>query len=49
MVKIHCLKCKKDQEVTDLQEVTTKNLKNALKAKCSVCGTKVFKFIKKEE
>jgi len=43
----YCVKCKKKVEVKDGQEVTMKNGRKALKGKCSVCGTGVYKILGK--
>ena len=40
----YCVKCKNKKEMKDEQKVTMKNGRKALKGKCSVCGTTVFKF-----
>ena len=42
-----CMKCKQKRKGVDIHEVVLKNGRSALKGKCSVCGTTVFKFIKK--
>lgn len=39
----YCVKCKKKQEMEDAKEVTLKNGKKAMKGKCPVCGTGMFK------
>jgi hypothetical protein len=45
------MKCKKDVEVKDPKEITIKgkggSIRYALTGTCSICGTKVFKFLKK--
>ncbi|HIH20964.1 TPA: hypothetical protein HA244_06895 [Candidatus Micrarchaeota archaeon] len=42
-----CMKCKADREMTDTSEVVMKNGMKAMKGKCKVCGTKMFKIIGK--
>ena len=43
MAEAYCVKCKAKREVKDAEQVTMKNGKHALKGKCPVCGTSVFK------
>lgn len=43
----YCVKCRKKQSLIEGKEVTTSNGRKALQGKCSVCGTKMMKFIKK--
>jgi RNase P subunit RPR2 len=43
----YCMKCKKPQVVKDGAQVTMKNGRKALKGKCSVCGTTMFKMLPK--
>ena len=45
-MKSYCVKCKKETESDDMEEVKTKNGRNALKGKCKECGTVKFKFVK---
>jgi RNase P subunit RPR2 len=40
---MYCVKCRTKREGKNVQEVTMKNGKKALKAECEVCGTKMFK------
>jgi len=42
----YCVKCKKKVDIKNPQRVKSKNGKNAVKGECSICGTKVFKFVK---
>lgn len=44
----YCMKCKKKQAMKDTQTVTMKNGRKALKGKCSVCGTGMYKILGKE-
>lgn len=44
-----CMKCQVKREITNPEETTLKNGRLVLKGTCSVCGTKVFKFLKKKE
>lgn len=41
----YCVKCRAKQEVKDAQVVTMKNGRSALKGKCSVCGTGLYKIL----
>ena len=40
-----CLKCKEKREISNSQEIITKNKKRAVTGVCPVCGTKMFKFL----
>ena len=44
-MEAYCMKCKKQVEVKDPQETVTKNGRPLVKGTCSVCGTKVNKFL----
>ena len=44
----YCVKCKKKQEMTESKEVVMKNGRRAVKGKCPVCGTKMFRIIKSQ-
>lgn len=39
----YCLKCKKQTEIEDAQEITMKNGKPATTGTCPTCGTKIYK------
>ena len=41
----YCVKCKAKREIADAEEVTMKNGRPALKGKCSVCGTGLYKIL----
>ena len=43
--KIYCLRCKKHTENKSVEQVTTKNSRQMLKAKCSECGSNKTRFI----
>jgi hypothetical protein len=43
----YCMKCKKKQEMVKTEPVTMKNGRKALKGKCSVCGTGMYKILGK--
>ena len=43
--KIYCLRCKKHTDNNSVEEVTTTNNRQMLKAKCSECGSKKNRFI----
>jgi len=43
----YCMKCKKKQEMKETQEVVMKNGRKALKGKCTVCGTGMYKILGK--
>lgn len=42
-VEAYCVKCRKKVEMVDPKEVELKNGKPAMKGKCGVCGTGVFR------
>lgn len=42
-MKIYCLKCKDHREITDPEQVTMKNGRPAVKAKCVKCASTVFR------
>ena len=44
----YCVKEKKVREMTNVQRVTMKNGRPALKGNCSVCGTGMYKILSKE-
>ena len=48
MVEMYCVKCRAKRQVKDYDEVTTKNGKHGIRAKCPVCDAKMFKFMKKD-
>ena len=41
-----CMKCKSNQKMKEAKKVITRNNRNAIKGRCTVCGTKMFKFTK---
>ena len=43
---LYCVKCKKIKKSIDLKQITSKNNRLMLSGKCSVCNSKVFRFIK---
>lgn len=42
-VKGYCVKCRTKREIKDAKKVTLKNGKPAMKGKCPVCGTGMFR------
>ena len=48
-MKIYCVNCRKDTENLDLKMVRTKNNRLVMQSKCSVCGIKKSRFVKKQE
>ncbi len=44
----YCLKCKTQREMKETESVTMKNGRKALKGKCTVCGTTMFKMLPKQ-
>ena len=47
MVEARCMRCKKQVEIKNPEEVVMKNKMKAMKGVCPVCGTKVFRIIGK--
>lgn len=43
----YCMKCKQKREMVKTEQVTMKNGRKALKGKCSVCGTGMYKILGK--
>jgi hypothetical protein len=43
----YCMKCKKKQAMKDTEQVTMKNGRKAMKGKCTVCGTGMYKILGK--
>ncbi len=43
MAQMYCVKCRTKRDDTNPQEVTMKNGKKALKGKCPVCGTGMYR------
>ena len=43
----YCMKCKAKREIKDAKETTMKNGRKAMKGKCAVCGTGMFKILGK--
>jgi len=41
----YCVKCRTKTEMVNVQQVTMKNGRPALKGKCSKCGTAMFKIL----
>ena len=48
-MKNYCVKCRKDTENIDPKMVRTKNNRLIMQSKCSVCGIKKSRFVKKLE
>ena len=45
----YCLKCKTNTSNINPKMVKTKNDKSLMQSKCSVCGTKKSRFVKKQD
>ena len=48
-MKTYCLKCTKDTNNIDPKMFETKNNRLLMQSKCSVCGTKKSRFVKKQD
>jgi len=44
----YCVKCKQKREIKDPQRVTMKNGRAAIRGKCPVCGTGLYRILGKE-
>ena len=44
----YCLKCKKKQDIKDIEIKTTKNNRRYQQGKCSICGCLCNRFLKGE-
>lgn len=42
----YCVKCKSKKEMKDTAKVTMKNGRQAMKGKCTSCGTGMYKIMK---
>ncbi|MBI3485977.1 hypothetical protein HY025_03455 [Candidatus Daviesbacteria bacterium] len=42
-MQMYCVKCRQKRDAQDVENVTMKNGKPAVKGKCSVCGTGMYK------
>ena len=47
MTEARCMKCRKQVEIKDPEEVVMKNGMKAVKGVCPDCGTKVFRILGK--
>jgi hypothetical protein len=45
VAEAYCVKCRQKRAIQGAREVTTKKGRSAIEGTCSVCGTKVFRFI----
>jgi hypothetical protein len=43
----YCVKCKQKRTMKDTEKVTMKNGRPAMKGKCTVCGTGMYKILPK--
>lgn len=41
----YCVKCRKKTEMVEVQQVTMKNGRPAMKGKCKECGTGMYKIL----
>lgn len=44
-MEAYCVKCRAKQEMAEAQEVKMKNGRPAMKGKCPVCGTGMYKIM----
>ena len=45
----YCVKCKEKRTMKDTEKVTMKNGRPALKGRCEVCNTGMYKILPKEK
>ena len=45
VVQGYCVKCKKKRDIEDAEEVKMKNGRPAMKGKCGVCGTGMYRIL----
>ena len=45
----YCVKCKATQTMAEAEKVTMKNGREAVKGKCSKCGTGMYKILGKKK
>ena len=45
----YCLKCRKNTQSSDPVIVKTRNGKTMILSKCTICGSRKSKFVKKQE
>ena len=43
----YCLKCKKSQKMIESEEITMKNGRKAIRGKCPICNTTIYKILGK--
>ena len=44
----YCVKCKTAREIKDPHPIVMKNKRSAVQGVCPVCGTKMFRILKKQ-
>jgi len=44
-MEAYCVKCKAKKEMKDGKQVKMKNGRNAMKGKCPVCGTGLYRIL----
>ena len=49
MAEGRCMKCKKQVEIKNAEDVVMKNKMKAIKGECPDCGTKVFRIVGKAQ
>ena len=48
-MEAYCVKCKAKQEMSQTQQVTMKNGRSAMKGKCPVCSTGMYRIMGKKK
>jgi len=44
----YCFKCKTTREIKDPKTIVLKNKRSAIEGVCPLCGTKIFRMLKKQ-
>ena len=47
-MEIYCVKCKKKTDTNNIEKITTKNNRMAVRGNCKICGTQKYMFMKNE-
>ena len=47
-MEIYCLKCKKKTNTDNIEKITTKNNRMAIRGNCKICNTQKYMFVKNE-
>ena len=48
-MKIYCVKCKQKTDSDNIENITIKNNRMAIRGNCKICNTQKYMFVKNEE